>query len=286
VRTVVVHGASGTQGAPVARRLAAAGHRVRCVGRRALAVPGALAVAADLGDTRALAAAYAGADAVVVHLPGPAVPEADAVAQADAVLAALARAAVPRAVFVAAGAVWDDDVGVPFLDARRRLADGLTDVVPHATVVVPATAYLENLAEPWVVARLRATGELVQPAPGDAPVPWLALDDVAALVADVLDDPGPPGRAAIVGPEAVPGHAVAATLSGVLAAPVRWTTVPFAEYADLLAPHLGRRYADGLAALYGPDSRVPPPPAPAVPVRRGATTVPAWVSRRDWTPTE
>jgi hypothetical protein len=53
------------------------------------------------------------------------VPEAVAVAQADAVLAALARAAVPSAVFVAAGAVWDDDVGVAFLDARRRLADGL-----------------------------------------------------------------------------------------------------------------------------------------------------------------
>jgi hypothetical protein len=147
---------------------------------------------------------------------------------------------------------------------------------------VPATAYLRTSPSRGSSRACGRPGSSSQPAPEDAAVPWLALDDVAALVAEVLDDPAPPGRAAIVGPHAVPGHAVAATLSAVLGAPVRWTTVPFAEYADLLAPHLGRRYADGLAALYGPQSRVPPPPAPAVPVRRGATTVPAWASRRDW----
>ena len=52
--TIAVHGATGSQGAPVASVLSAAGHTVRALSR----------ANADLLDPAALAAAYAGADAV------------------------------------------------------------------------------------------------------------------------------------------------------------------------------------------------------------------------------
>src|SRR5919197_6710479 len=58
--TIAVHGATGSQGAPVAARLTAAGHTIRHLSR---------ATGADLLDRASLDAAYAGADAVVLQLP-------------------------------------------------------------------------------------------------------------------------------------------------------------------------------------------------------------------------
>jgi uncharacterized protein YbjT (DUF2867 family) len=60
IKTIAVHGATGSQGAPVAALLSAAGHRVRPLSR---------ATGADLLELASLEAAYAGADAVVLQLP-------------------------------------------------------------------------------------------------------------------------------------------------------------------------------------------------------------------------
>ncbi len=285
-RTVVVHGATGVQGAPVAARLLAGGHRVRAVGRRpsdGRLPAGAEPVAAGLEDADALAAAYAGADAVVVVLPGPAAPDAVAVAQAEAVLAALSRAAVPRAVLNTSGAVWDEPVGVPFLDARTRLATGLAGAVRAATVLVPAGRYLENLEEPWVLRRLHAVGVLAQPGPAGAPVPWVALDDLADAVAALIAEADPPGRVTLTGPPAT-GAETAAALAAVLGRAVAYEELSSADHLREVAAHLGAQYAAGLAALYAPDARVPPPPAPPAGgrVARGPTGVADWAAQRAW----
>ena len=60
MRTIAVHGATGSQSAPVATRLRAAGHEVRPLSR---------SVGVDLLDRPSLDAAYAGVDTVVLHLP-------------------------------------------------------------------------------------------------------------------------------------------------------------------------------------------------------------------------
>jgi len=163
ILSVVVHGASGTQGAVVARRLVADGHRVVGVVRnppvRGLTddVP---RVVADLRDVPALIRAYVGVDAVVVHLPGGS-PDDAALPEAVAVLTALRAAGVPRAVFNTGGAVWDRPTGVPTLDARTALAVGLPGSVPIATVIGSAAAYMENLSAPWATAQLTTEGVLV-----------------------------------------------------------------------------------------------------------------------------
>ena len=59
-RTIAVHGATGSQGAPVVTALDAAGHTVRPLSR---------ATGADLFDRGSLEAAYRGADAVGLKLP-------------------------------------------------------------------------------------------------------------------------------------------------------------------------------------------------------------------------
>jgi uncharacterized protein YbjT (DUF2867 family) len=142
---------------------------------------------------------------------------------------------------------------------------------------------MENLSESWVAARLRTHGELAQPIPAEAPVRWLALDDLADAVADVLADPEPPARLVLAGPEALTGADVAATLADVLGRPVRWTAVPFAEHRRHVAEHLGADYAAALAAVYGPGAALPPPPAPSPgALRRGRTSLRAWAAARRW----
>ncbi len=280
-----MHGATGTQGAPVARRLAMAGHDVRAATRHpgAAGVPiGVVPVRADLGDAASLAEAYRGADAVVVNLPGPAAPDAVAVAQADAVLAALHRASVGRVVFNASGAVWAVPVGVPFLDARTRLATRLADAVEHATVLVPATRYAENLEESWVLATMRGEGVLEQAAPPDAAVAWLALDDVAAHVERLIALEESPPALALTGAAELSGQQVLAVLSQALGRPLSWRTVSFEAYNDRVRRHLGPQYAAALAALYGAASNVPPPPPVDGPLLRGDTTLRDWALGRPW----
>ncbi|CAA9289752.1 MAG: hypothetical protein AVDCRST_MAG41-4273 [uncultured Corynebacteriales bacterium] len=277
--TLLVHGATGTQGAPVVRRLLADGHTVRALVRRPVPLPaGAEPVTGDLADPAALAAAYADVDAVVVQLPlvfGPA-----ALDQARAVLAGLEKARPPRVVFNTGGPIVPAPVGIPYLDARVLLTARLREVVERVAVVGPAGPYMENLSAPWS-APVVAAGELRYPLPEPAPVPWLALDDLAAEVADLLTAAEPAPVRVVAGPEALSGDRAAAAVAAALGRPVRWRTVSPQEYGDDLVPHLGEEAGRGIAAFYAPADGPPPAPDPAL-VRTGTTTLRAWAARQTW----
>ncbi|RVX41009.1 uncharacterized protein YbjT (DUF2867 family) [Nonomuraea polychroma] len=282
---VVVHGATGTQGAPVVRRLLSAGHRVRAAVRDTSTADlptGAEPVFADLSVPESLTHAYAGADAVIVQLPLVFAADA-AVPQAEAVLAALKGGAVPRAVLNTGGPTPSAPTGVPFVDARVLLATELPGVVDTATVLAPAFTYMENLAAPWSLPRV-AAGEAAYPLPAELPVPWLALDDLADVVAGLVTDPAPPPVRIAAGPQSLTGHQVAAELAAALGREVRWRTVEPEEYERMLAPFTGAETAAGIAAAYTPPPPgTPPPPAPdpAV-IATGTTTLREWATRQDW----
>lgn len=283
---VVVRGATGEQGRPVIDRLLAAGHRARAVARdpgRGRLPAGVDTAAADAGDVDALTKAYDGVEAVVLVLPGGA-PEDAAVAQADAVLHAMSRAQVQGAVFNAGGAIWTRQPAIPFLQARGRLVAGLPDAVPHATVVAPVGGLMENFSEPWIVERLRRTGELVQSSPADASMRPVAMADVAAVAVDALLDSAPPSRVLVHGPHEHTGHDIAAALGDRLDRPVRWTTVDPQEYLREVAGGLGAQYEANIAALYGGDVHVEPPDAPPAGTRQvtGSTTLHPWMAAQEW----
>jgi uncharacterized protein YbjT (DUF2867 family) len=283
---IAVHGATGAQGGPLVRRLLAEGHRVRAIARnpdpRRLPV-GAEPAPADLLDVEALVRAYEGVGGVVAVLPGGAADDV-AVAQADATLEALRRAGVPRAVFIAGGAVWSTPPGLPFLDARTRLAQGLARAVPTAIVVGPATAYMENLSEACIVERLRADGELVQVAPAGAKMSPVAMDDVASAIAEVLVKDDPPPRVIVHGPGEVTGEEAARIIESHIGRPVRWTQVSPEEYLRGVAGGLGEQYARNIGRLYGTGANVPPPAAPGPETRHvtGTTTLAEWVPTQRW----
>ena len=149
--TIAVHGATGTQGAPVAALLTAAGHDVRPVTR---------ATGADLLDRASLEAAYAGADAVVLQLP--LVYDARALTMGANAARAAEAAGVRHLVVNTGGPFGHEPIGVPYVDARHRAASA---DVPLVTLLQPTT-YLENLSRAVVDAARE--GVVAYPRPADA----------------------------------------------------------------------------------------------------------------------
>lgn len=278
-RTVVVHGASGVQGAPVARALLDRGVRVVGIARDTSRLPdGTVAARADLADADALAAAYRDADAVVVQLPLAFAPDLIE-AHTRGIVAAVRRAEVGRVVLNTSSPVPHNELGVPFVDGRVRLVHALREAVAKATVVAPLFAYMENLAIPSSAERIRQRGELAYPVPDGFPMPWLALDDLAHAVADLLEDPAPPAQRALAGPAALPGPDAAAELAAALGRDVRWVSIDHVEYESMLAPHLGKASAAGIAAFYAPRPADAEPPSPPTDVVYGTTTLRHWASQ-------
>jgi uncharacterized protein YbjT (DUF2867 family) len=275
--TVVLHGATGTQGRAILGRLLAAGHHVRAVSRdpRPATEPAVQAVAADLLDLDALTAAYTGAHAVVVQLPLDFT--ADAVRRAGTVLAALAKAGVQRAVFNTGGGLPPAaPIGVPFVDSRVRLAAGLPDAVRHATVLGPAGPYLENLVAPWSRSLIRDGGELRYPLPAEAPIPWAAAADLGTEIAAQTLAAEPVPARIVAGPAPLTGPELAARIATGIGRPVSWRTISPDEYARMLTPHLGVTVAEGIAAAYANPA---PPPDPAL-LTHGETTPAAWAAQQ------
>jgi uncharacterized protein YbjT (DUF2867 family) len=272
-RATVLHGATGVQGSVIADELRRRGWHVAGLARSAR--PDAGVAGVDLADAEALASAYRGADAVVVQLP-LAFDRRVVERQVDAVLRAVEDAAVPRAVLNTSTLLPPDEIGVPFIDGRVRLARELAGAVAAATAVMPLATFMENMALPASIERLERRDELAHPYPADRAVPWLALADLAAVVADALEAPQPPPRQVVAGPDALTGHDAAAAIGVALDRPVEWVTISHLEYEAMLAPALGTDVAAGIAAAYA----APPPPPVAPPGSvRGATTLRQWSAR-------
>ena len=223
---VLVAGATGRLGGPLADRLIERGHRVRALTRDPGAAPadrlrrrGAQVVAGDLDDPPSLRRAAAGADAVFVlstphHGTGPAAETRQAVALANAAVAAGAGYLVYAS---AAGA--RQARGVPILDSKRQVEEHLATLpVPHA-VIAPAY-FMDNLAYPWNTSVLQA-GQWPIPLPPGRPVQLIAAVDMARFAALVLERPGEfAGHRVELASDEVTGPEAARILSEVLHRPI------------------------------------------------------------------
>ncbi len=244
-KTIAVHGATGSQGAPVAALLTTQGHAVRPVSR---------ASGADLLDRGSLEAAYTGADVVVLQLP--LIYDDRAVQMAENAARAAEAARVTHLVINASTTLPPEPIGVPFLDARHLAAAA---DLPRVTVLQPTT-YLENLRGPWSAGRVVTDGVVEYPAAADTPMYWVATADVAAATGRAIaTEVG--GWFPLPGP-ATTGAEVARALGEALGRPVRWEAADPGEYADRMRPYIGDHAADGTAALYRALAAGPLPPAP------------------------
>lgn len=230
----VVHGATGAQGSPVSRLLLAAGHEVIAGVRHPAGGP-----ALDLADPAALTAAYRAADGVFLHLPLAA--PAQQTQYAECAAQALRAARPTRVVISTSGAD-------PTHGALAALLGALTAAeLPHA--VVAPCLFLENLLLPNVTEPLHAHGELRYPLPATLPVSWASHGDVAAVVAELLQQPAPTGVVGVGHLPAVTGPELAAACPPGPTGPVRYVALSPREFAAQLPPAL-QGSAAGIQALY------------------------------------
>lgn len=237
---VLVSGATGTQGGAVARELIDRGHRVRALTRNprsaaatALAGLGAEVVAGDFDDSTSLHAASKGVDAAfVMGTPFGTDPQTET-RQAIALVDATRAAGVAQIVYTSVASALDG-TGVPHFESKAVVERHLDTIDDAHTVVAPA-AFLGDLTAPWMLASLQE-GRYGFPLPGDVTLQQVAVPDVAAFVALVLEHPDRfAGRRVELASVAATGEQVAARLSTRLGRTIEYQETPI----DIIREQLG-----------------------------------------------
>ncbi|MGH6792675.1 MAG: complex I NDUFA9 subunit family protein [Methyloceanibacter sp.] len=206
--TVVVFGGAGFLGRRLVHRLTAEGMAVRVAVRhpdparielRAIGFDRVTVLRADVRDQASVAAAIAGADAVVNTVSayvekGGATFEAVHVQGANTVAQEAVAAGVARLVLVS-GIGADPHSGFPYIRARGRGELVVQQTFPGATIVRPGAmfgpgdALFGTLAD---LARLLPVLPLI--GGGHTRLQPVFVDDVAEAVSNILTDPGTVGR--------------------------------------------------------------------------------------------
>ena len=201
--TVVVFGGGGFLGRRLVHRLTAEGMTVRVAVRhpdparielRSMGFDRVTVVPADVRDQASVAAAIAGADAVVNTVSayvekGGVTFEAVHVQGAETVAREAVAAGVARLVLVS-GIGADADSGSPYIRARGRGEQVVQQTFPEATIVRPGAmfgpgdALFGTLAE---LARLLPILPLI--GGGSTRLQPVFVEDVAEAIASILTDP-------------------------------------------------------------------------------------------------
>ncbi|MCI3242064.1 NAD(P)H-binding protein [Streptomyces spinosisporus] len=239
---IVLTTPTGQIGRRTLDRLLAADAPVRVIVRDASRLPAAVRdrvqiVEGSHGDPDVIAKAFAGADTLFWLVPP--IPQAPSVDDAYAgfsrpALDALRTHGVERVVSVSAlgrGTPQAEHAGP--VTASLALDDLLAATgVHHRALVMPS--FMENLLRQTEL--IRSRGMFTSPVSGDRKMPTCAIDDIAAVAADLLLDDGWTGveEVPVLGPEDLSFAEMAEIMSEVLERPVRFQQVPGADFRDRL----------------------------------------------------
>jgi uncharacterized protein YbjT (DUF2867 family) len=205
--TVSVFGGGGFLGRRVGQRLTAEGMTVRVAVRhpdparvelRSIGFGRVTVVPADVRDQASVAAAIAGADAVVnavsAYFEKAGVTfEAVHVRGAETVAREAVAAAVARLVLVS-GIGADPDSSSPYIRARGRGELVVRQTFPGATIVRPGAMFGPGDALFGTVANLARLLPAVPLIGATTRVQPVFVEDVAEAIANILSDPGTVGR--------------------------------------------------------------------------------------------
>jgi len=247
MKRILVTGATGSQGMPVARQLLDAGFDVRLLTRRPeraaeLTARGAHAVQGDLGDRTAVHAALQGVDGVFLLVPFFADPAAG-LAYGRHVIDAAREHGVRLLVWNPTGEIPAEVTGNPAIDLRLTVLRYLErSGVPY--IVLQPTAYMENLLGPWTRDEVTAQDTFAYPTPNAVSMQWIATDDVASFVVYAFRHPElAPLNVKISGPERLNGDGVAQRFSRALGRPITFRPMPPQEFGmklERVAPGMGQ----------------------------------------------
>ncbi len=249
--TILVYGATGTQGTPVEDQLLKQGKDTRVVTRDAgnaahWAARGAEVAVADLGDPESLAAANDGIDRVVLQLPLQYDFELHEAYGRNAVDAAKA-AGVKLVVYNTSAHVISGE-NVHAYEARQEVVDYLlASGIP--SVVIRPTFYYEIFLGPWIRPGIVDSGVVAFPLPAQFPMSWISAEETAAYAVAALDRPDLAGQEFdLGGPEALTGDNIAARFGEVMGRSMTYVSIDPDDYERSLAPIFGETVAFEVAA--------------------------------------
>lgn len=206
---IVVTGATGNVGRPLVQALAAEGEEVTAVSRQIAEAPeGVRRLAADLTEPDSLKPALDGAHGVFLLTSADFMAGGDM----DSVMEVLLAAGVPRVVLLSSQGVGSKRHPSNLEDAVRR--SGL-----EWTMLRPGN-FASNAFQ-W--AQSIRTKRMMSAPFADVAVPAVDPDDIAAVAAAALRDPGHAGQTyTLTGPTAISPRQQAAAIGHAIGEPVRF----------------------------------------------------------------
>lgn len=228
---ICVTGATGTIGSALVARLGERGAQVRAVGhspagQAQLAGTQVEVVEGDFDAPETLAAAMAGCDHVFLLSP----PHPDQPTREVAALDAARAAGVSH---VVALSIMGADRSSPVTLARSHaeIDEHLVGSGLGYTILRPAGFMQTHL---WPVATVRTQGRWYGMT-GDGAAGFIDAEDIAAVAAEVLTNPGHEGTICeLTGPAAISMPQAAATLTDIVGRPVTYVDVSAEEFAAQL----------------------------------------------------
>ncbi|MGJ4948759.1 SDR family oxidoreductase [Bradyrhizobium sp. HKCCYLS20291] len=236
MKNILVIGATGPQGRPVAEKLLAAGFMVRAMVRDPakaadLAAKGIEVVKGDLDDPESVDAAAKGQDGAFMLLSF----FSGTAAQANNVIASAKRAGIRQIVWNATGPVLPFDTGNPSIDFRRPVLSALQDSGISFVALQP-TVYMENFLIPAIATELAEKDVLAYPMPEAVNCQWISHQDAAAYVVAAFRR-GAIGSLTlgISGPEKLSGSQIAERMGKALGRKIAFRPMPPEEFAKAVA---------------------------------------------------
>jgi uncharacterized protein YbjT (DUF2867 family) len=233
-RTILVTGATGTQGGAVFHHLQGRGFSVRVLTRdpekpaaRALAGRGAEVVGGDLNDpaslTRALDEVY-GVYSVQESTGGAEAEIRQGINLADAAN----RSGVSHLVYSCVGSA-DQNTGIPHFDSKFRIEEHIKATGIRYTIFRPVF-FMDN----WLRSKEQiAEGSLAQPLNPETRLQMIAVDDIGAFVAMAFEHPGRwEGRAMDIAGDELSMSEIAEAFSRSLGREVHYRQLPWDAFEE------------------------------------------------------
>jgi uncharacterized protein YbjT (DUF2867 family) len=232
--SVLVTGATGSQGGAVARALLKKGHHVRALTRKpdsagALAIKqlGAELAVGGFDDRDALTRAMTGVDAVfIMGTPFEAGMDTET-RQGIAAVDAAKAAGVKHVVYTSVSDA-NEKTGIPHFDSKARVEEYLAKADVPYTIIAPVF-FTENFTSPWFGQGLKH-GVVAMALPGKRPVQQITVEEIGAFGALVIERRDAfLGKRINLGSTELTGEQVAEILARVTGKPFRFQELPLAQ---------------------------------------------------------
>jgi uncharacterized protein YbjT (DUF2867 family) len=293
LKKVLVFGATGAQGAPVARQLIEKGIAVRAVSRdmekvRAFYGDAVEAANAELSDLDSLRKAFEGVDAAFLHLPFVGNVVREMPNQLGNALRAAKETDLPRLVFTTSGSTMDNLPPVAMVEANRAAQRAVLSSGVRSVVLRP-TIYLENLLH-FSLGEMKENGILsYPPLSPERKISWTAQDDQATLAIAAMTADTVVGKSFdIASPEPVTGVELVEMISRQMGREVRYAPLSPAQFGENMSRIAGSEAGKAVSEMYEATDRLSANGAivnlesllDALPVK--LTPVSEWIEKQKW----